>query len=117
MGYSHSNEALDNPQRRYNNELIVKLIENIPQSALMIRESLKNMSTISFFQLASPSVGIFSASFCFSAHVGTAFKTDKEYIFHDDLKAKTLPDKVDNTWLQYFKLFFVNNKNVKPEDY
>ena len=31
MGYSYSSEPCDNPQRRFNNELITSLIENIPQ--------------------------------------------------------------------------------------
>ena len=90
MGYSHSNEALDNPQKRFMNDMIVKLVENIPQSNLVIRESLKKKSSISFFQVASPSFGVFSASFTFSSIVGVAFKADRIYVYYDDVKAKVL---------------------------
>ena len=100
MGYSHSNEALDNPEKRYNNEMLVKLLENIPQSSFVIRESLNNMNTISFFQLASPSFGVFAASFTFSSQVGNAFKADRIYVYYDDVKAKVLPNAFDNEWLQ-----------------
>lgn len=75
------------------------------------------MNTISFFQLASPAFGIFSASFCFSTHVGIAFKADKEYVSFDDLKAKALPNEFDNGWLQSIKPLIVGNKEIKPEDY
>ena len=117
MGYTHSNEARDNPEKRFLNDMIVKLLENIPQSNLVIRESLNNYNTISFFQLASPSFGIFAASFTFSSHVGIAFKADKIYVFYDDLKAKIMPNSFDNGWLQSLKLLIVDNKDITPEDY
>lgn len=84
---------------------------------MVIRESLKYKSTISFIQIAAPSFGIFSAAFNFSTHVGIAFKTDKIYVFYNDLMAKTLPNKHDNVWLQNFKLFLKDNKDIKSEDY
>ena len=97
--------------------MIVKLVENIPQSNLVIRESLSKKSSISFFQLASPSFGVFSASYTFSSIAGCVFKADRIYVYYDDVKAKVLPNEVDNTWLQYFKLLIVDNKDIKPEDY
>ena len=97
--------------------MIVKLVENIPQSNLVIRESLKKKSSISFFQLASPSFGVFSASFTFSSIVGVAFKADRIYVYYDDVKAKVLPNEFDNEWLQNLKLLIVDNKDIEPDDY
>lgn len=50
MGYSYSSEPLDNPQRRFMNELTIKLMENVPQIIFVIQESLWSNYTVSFYQ-------------------------------------------------------------------
>ena len=89
-GYSYRSEPWDNPQRRFNNELIISLIENIPQICFVILESFWNKNTVTFNQQVMPIIGLMSASFKFSTHAGIDFKAKKVYVFYDDFKSRTL---------------------------
>ena len=103
MGYSYSSEHWDSPYRRFKNELFVKLLENIPQIMLVLQETFWNYETISFYKQVLPIIGLITAAINFSTNVGIAFAAKKVYVFFDDFKSKTLANRVDDTWLQYFK--------------
>ena len=83
---------------------------------LVLQESFWNKETISFYKQVLPIIGLITAAINFSTNVGIAFAANKVYVFFDDFKSKTLTNKVDDYWLQYFKKLIVDS-SILPEDW
>ena len=117
MGYSYSSEPWDNPQRRFLNELTIKLLENVPQIIFVIQESLWGNQTISFYQQVLPIIGLVTAAYNFSTHAGINFAAKKVYVYFDEFKTKTLVNSFEDGWLQSLKPLLDDNKDILPEDW
>ena len=83
---------------------------------LVLQESFWNNETISFYKQVLPIIGLITAAINFSTNVGIAFAANKVYVFYDDFKSKTLANKVDDYWLQFFKKLIVDS-SILPEDW
>ena len=117
MGYVSSDKNLDSAQWKYNSDMTVKLIENVPQTIMVSQESFMSSYTIRFDQLAFPIFGIFSAALTFSTQIGNLFIASYVYIFFDEFRIKVPEGLTENEikWHRKLKPIIVDSKEVTPE--
>ena len=75
--------------------MIVKQIENVPQTLSVSLESFLSRQTITFDEMVLPAIGILTAASTFSTHAGHDFKAANDYVYYDDFRV-IIPEELTN---------------------